>query len=53
MDWTKVGKLYDQETPLQAVMDREFSRLNKALEAKLVLQDEKLMQPKEPAPGKK
>lgn len=43
VDWSKVGNLYNKETPLSAVMDREFARLNKALETKLTIQDEKLM----------
>lgn len=43
IDWTRVGKVYDQETAIDSVMDREFTRLNKALEMKLVGQDEKIL----------
>lgn len=43
VDWAKVGKLYNQETTMDAVMEREFARLNKALDAKLILQDEKML----------
>lgn len=43
VDWTKVGKLYDGNTEVQSVLDREFSRLNKSLELRLVGQDEKLL----------
>jgi hypothetical protein len=35
--------LYDGKTEVETVLDREFSRLNKALEMKLIVQDEKLM----------
>lgn len=43
VDWAKVGKVYSEETPLQNVFDREFSRLNQAIESKLVIQNEKLL----------
>jgi hypothetical protein len=36
VDWTKVGKLYDGNTEVLSVLDREFSRLNKSLELRLV-----------------
>ena len=39
VDWEKVGKTYNQDTKLDTVMEREFSRLNKALEEKLAIQD--------------
>ena len=40
VDWQKVGKVYNKNTQLNEVFDRELGRLNKALDAKLVLQDE-------------
>ncbi len=36
IDWQKVGRLYNQDTDLNSMLDREFGRLNKALEAKLI-----------------
>lgn len=37
VDWTKVGKVYNKNTQLNEVFDRELSRLNKALDAKLAI----------------
>ena len=52
VDWAKVGKVYKEDTARQTVFDREFNRLNKALEVKLQLQDEKIAtQPLGTAPG--
>lgn len=35
--------MYDDKTEVETVLDREFNRLNKALEMKLNVQDDKLM----------
>ena len=44
VDWSKVGKTYNKKTQLNEVFDRELNRLNKALEVKLTLQDEQMLQ---------
>lgn len=53
VDWAKVGRLYNEKTQFQSVIDREVSRLNKALEAKLLVQEEKMMAQSLPQTGKK
>ena len=37
VDWEKVGRTYSAGTKLDTVMEREFKRLNRALEEKLAL----------------
>ena len=39
----KVGKIYSANDKLEDVLNKEMSRLNRAFEEKLVVQDEKLM----------
>ncbi len=53
MDWAKVGRLYNEKTQFQTVLDREVGRLNKALEAKLLVQEEKMTAQSLPQTGKK
>lgn len=40
IDWQKVGRPYKKNAELNQVFDRELSRLKKALDVKLVSQDE-------------
>lgn len=44
VDWQKVGKVYNKKTQLDEVFNREFNRLKVAIDEKLVLQDEQLLQ---------
>jgi len=43
VDWNKVGKVYQQNTNLEEVVNKEMGRLNRAFEEKLAMQDEKML----------
>jgi hypothetical protein len=40
LDWEKVGRVYKADTRLDTVLEREFSRLTKSIDARLHQQDE-------------
>ena len=43
VDWSKVGKVYQPNTNLEEVVNKEMGRLNRAFEEKLAFQDEKML----------
>ena len=42
VDWTKVGRVYQPDMELSTVIESEVARLNRSIEAKLQIQDERL-----------
>jgi hypothetical protein len=43
IDWTRVGRVYSNDTTVEEVASKEMSRLKRSFEHKLTAQDEQIV----------